>query len=105
MGLALFDEAFNKIDVANTQQIIKYFESCGLQLLIAAPEAQRPTFLESIDTIVNVNRQQGTDVVYVETEHIGPAAKSALTDANPATQEFEAFKESFERNQANSAAD
>ena len=46
MGLVAFDEAFNKLDIGNTQHLIELYRDLGLQLIIAAPEIHRATFLE-----------------------------------------------------------
>ncbi|KQT52111.1 MULTISPECIES: SbcC/MukB-like Walker B domain-containing protein [unclassified Aureimonas] len=83
MGLALFDEAFNKLDVPNTQALLRFFRDMGLQLLIAGPEDKRATFTEVLDTIVLVNKSLDGTSVYIDTEHPREAAKRALADLNP----------------------
>jgi uncharacterized protein YPO0396 len=83
MGLALFDEAFNKLDVPNTQALLRFFKDMGLQLLIAGPEDKRATFSEVLDTIVLVNKSLDGTSVYIDTEYPREAAKQALADLNP----------------------
>ena len=83
MGLALFDEAFNKLDVPNTQALLRFFKDMGLQLLIAGPEDKRATFSEVLDTIVLVNKSLDGTSVYIDTEHPREAAKQALAELNP----------------------
>jgi hypothetical protein len=83
MGLVAFDEAFNKLDIGNTQNLIKLYRDLGLQLVIAAPEVHRATFLESVDCIISVTRIQNTDEVIVDAERIGPRARAEMAAANP----------------------
>lgn len=83
MGLALFDEAFNKLDVPNTQALLKFFRDMGLQLMIAGPEDKRATFTEVLDTIVLVNKSLDGSSVYIDTEYPGDLARQALGEINP----------------------
>lgn len=92
MGLVLFDEAFRKLDVRNTRALLDLFRGLGLQVVIAAPEANRATFLESVDTIVTVARQPGTADVYVEASRPGPKARAAMRAANPEHVGIEGFR-------------
>lgn len=92
MGLALFDEAFNKLDVPNTQALLTFFRDMGLQLMIAGPEDKRATFTEVLDTIVLVNKALDASAVYVDVEYPGALAKEALGRINPDHFGVEAFK-------------
>jgi YD repeat-containing protein len=83
MGLAMFDEAFNKLDVPNTQALVTFFKAMGLQLMIAGPEDKRATYTEVLDTIILVNKGPGGDTVYIDAEHPGRKAKAALAGINP----------------------
>ena len=83
MGLVLFDEAFNKLDVRTTRALLELFHRLGLQVVVAAPEMNRATFLESVDTIATVARQPGTADIYLEAMQPGPCAKAAMRAANP----------------------
>jgi hypothetical protein len=83
MGLVAFDEAFNKLDIGNTQNLIKLYRDLGLQLVIAAPEVHRATFLECVDCIISVTRMHNTDEVSVDAERIGPRARAEMAAANP----------------------
>ncbi|MBB3998541.1 SbcC/MukB-like Walker B domain-containing protein [Aureimonas pseudogalii] len=96
MGLALFDEAFNKLDVPNTQALLQFFRDMGLQLLIAGPEDKRATFTEVLDTIVLVNKSLDGRSVYIDTEHPGAAAKAALARLNPDHRGIEGFRSAAE---------
>ncbi len=71
MGLALFDEAFNKLDVPNTQTLLNLFGDMGLQLMIAGPEDKRATFTEVLDTIILVNKAPDGMSVYIDAEYPG----------------------------------
>ncbi|WP_416357983.1 SbcC/MukB-like Walker B domain-containing protein [Aureimonas phyllosphaerae] len=96
MGLALFDEAFNKLDVPNTQALLRFFRDMGLQLLIAGPEDKRATFTEVLDTIILVNKSLDGRAVYIDTEYPGETAKQALARLNPDHRGVEGFRSAAE---------
>jgi len=83
MGLAMFDEAFNKLDVPNTQALLTFFSDMGLQLMIAGPEDKRATFTEILDTIILVNKSLEGSSVYIDAEYPGALAKRELARINP----------------------
>jgi uncharacterized protein YPO0396 len=92
MGLVLFDEAFNKLDVPNTQGLINFYKKLGLQVLVAAPEEKRASFLECVDSIVTVSRPQNTTMLYVDTSVAGSRAIEEMRRANPEHAGVEAFR-------------
>jgi Putative exonuclease SbcCD, C subunit len=97
MGLVAFDEAFNKLDIGNTQNLIELYRDLGLQLVIAAPEVHRATFLESVDCIISVTRIHNSDKVIVDAERIGPKARAEMAAANPEHRGVEWFRSILER--------
>jgi hypothetical protein len=97
MGLVAFDEAFNKLDIGNTQNLIELYRDLGLQLVIAAPEVHRATFLESVDCIISVTRMYNTDEVIVDAERIGPKARAEMAAANPEHRGLEWFRSLLEQ--------
>lgn len=92
MGLAMFDEAFNKLDVPNTQALLKFFRDMGLQLLIAGPEDKRATFTEVLDTIVLVNKNLEGTSVYIDSEFPMEQAKQALESINPDHRSVDSYR-------------
>lgn len=69
MALAMFDEAFTKLDGKNQRQMISFFKSLGLQIVIVAPPEKRSIVTGYIDTIVEVDRvddDASTEVVYLK---------------------------------------
>jgi hypothetical protein len=56
MSLAIFDEAFSKMDGKNQRQMMSFYKKLGLQIIIAAPNEKRVAVLEHIDTVVEVDR-------------------------------------------------
>ena len=92
MGLVLFDEAFNKLDVRNTRALLDLFRGLGLQVMVAAPEMNRTTFLESVDTIVTVARQPNTPDVHLDVMQPGWRARDAMRAANPEHVGIEGFR-------------
>ena len=83
MGLAMFDEAFNKLDVVNTQALLNFFKDMGLQLMIAGPEEKRAAYTEVLDTIVLVNKSLDGTSVFIDAERPGERARQALGQINP----------------------
>jgi uncharacterized protein YPO0396 len=65
MALAIFDEAFSKMDGKNQRQMMSFYKNLGLQIVIAAPFEKRVTVLEHMETIVEVDRigEQGRATV------------------------------------------
>jgi hypothetical protein len=56
MSLAIFDEAFSKMDGKNQRQMMSFYKKLGLQIIIAAPNEKRIAVLEHIDSVVEVDR-------------------------------------------------
>jgi hypothetical protein len=56
MSLAIFDEAFSKMDGKNQRQMMSFYKKLGLQIVIAAPNEKRVAVLEHIDSVVEVDR-------------------------------------------------
>ncbi len=69
IALAMFDEAFTKLDGKNQRQMISFFRSLGLQVVIVAPPEKRSIVTGYIDTIVEVDRvgdDASTEVVLLK---------------------------------------
>lgn len=81
MALAVFDEAFSKLDVQNTSSALGFLDELGLQVILAAPDEKYGLMSEHADTIVNVYRSGG--VVYIDADYLKPAARSLLGNDNP----------------------
>lgn len=92
MGLVIFDEAFNKLDVRNTQSLIRFFADLGLQLLVAAPETERPVFTEAFDTVVTVSKSEATKTVYIASDFPKERARRELAAINPNHKGVEGFR-------------
>lgn len=83
MGLVCFDEAFSKLDIENTQALIEFFGRLSLQILVAAPEEKRTSFMELMDTIVSISKMPGGEEIYIDVENLKERARQALRDSNP----------------------
>ena len=81
IALAVFDEAFSKLDLQNTVSALGFLGELGLQVILAAPDEKYGQIAENVDTIVNVYRDGGS--VYIDTEYIKPVARRALAADNP----------------------
>ena len=92
LGLVCFDEAFSKLDIRNTQALLRFFKSLNLQVVIAAPEEKRASFMELVDTIVDLYKEPGVPVLYLDSKAIGPKAREALVAANPEHKGIDGFR-------------
>jgi len=92
LGLVVFDEAFNNLDAPNTQALLSFFSDLHLQVVVAAPDKVRAMFLETVDTIVSVNRRPDTQEPVLTVTYPKMEARQALIDANPAHRGIEAYR-------------
>jgi hypothetical protein len=99
MGLVCFDEGFSKLDVNNTQSLLRFFKDLGLQVLVAAPEEKRTSLMELMDTVVNISKLPGGTDLYIRTVAVGERAKNALIEANPERKGYEGFKADIEKSE------
>ena len=83
IGLVIFDEAFDKLDIPNTQRLIHLFEEMNLQVIVAAPEEKRNSLIECVSSIISVQRIPSTPDLFMDTEIIGPKAKHMMLRENP----------------------
>jgi hypothetical protein len=81
MALALFDEAFSKLDVGNTQSALAFLRDLGMQAVIAAPDERHALLAEEMDTIVNVYRDGGA--VSIESQYFKAPLHALLAKDNP----------------------
>ena len=70
-----------------------YFRSLNLQVIVAAPDKVRSTFLEIADTIVTVRRDPSTEEPVLSTSHIGERARREISSLNPIHMGIEAFRD------------
>ncbi len=56
ISLAIFDEAFSKMDGKNQRAMMSFYKNLGLQIVIAAPFEKRVAVLEHMETIVEIDR-------------------------------------------------
>jgi hypothetical protein len=81
MGLAVFDEAFSKMDGPNQRTLLEFYRDIGLQVVIAAPTEKRAVIYENLDCIIDVFRSG--DVAVAESLRIKQRARDAMRSANP----------------------
>lgn len=93
IGLAVFDEAFSKLDGKNQKACMDFYQKLGLQILVAAPFEKRATLYETMDTFIETLRHD--DHVDIECYQIRPKARQAFVQANPLNQGYEAFQLAF----------
>lgn len=83
MGLVCFDEAFSKLDILNTQELLRFFRDLGLQVIVATPEDKRATIMELADTIVNIRKSWDGTQLFLTSAAIGGRAREEMARANP----------------------
>ena len=81
MALALFDEAFTRLDDANIGSVLDVMRELGLQLLVAAPSSKWFAFASRFETVVQVVRIER--VVLLTVQHMGEAARAGMRADNP----------------------
>ena len=92
LGLVVFDEAFNNLDAPNTKALLDFFAALHLQVIVAAPDKVRAMFLETVDTIVSVNRRPDTLEPIVTVTRPRDHARAEMARANPVNHGVEAFR-------------
>lgn len=81
LGLAVFDEAFSKMDGQNQRTMLRFYNEIGLQVLIAAPTEKRAVVYENLDSVVDVYRFGNT--AEAEVSKLKPRVREAMWQANP----------------------
>jgi uncharacterized protein YPO0396 len=103
LGLAVFDEAFSKMDGPNQRTLLSFYRDIGLQVVIAAPSEKRAVVYENLATIIDVHRS-GDDVA-AETSLIKERARTAMRVANPQYMSDEALRLLIETDASQEAAE
>ncbi|MDQ5919126.1 MAG: hypothetical protein QG660_2241, partial [Pseudomonadota bacterium] len=80
-GLMLLDEAFHGMDQQNALSAARFLDSIGLQMIMAAPEADHSKLAPSLDTIFEINRFDMD--IFVERTSIKEPARILLTSDMP----------------------
>lgn len=76
-AIMLLDEAFNKIDPANSLSASRFLETLGLQLIMTAPEDAYGKLVPMTDRIYEMQRYN--DEIFSEATYIKPAARKLMT--------------------------
>lgn len=82
LGLALFDEAFMKMDPKNQREVLNFYREIGLQPILAGPKGGKLFMQKHMDTLVKVARPSYRRMVITVT-HPGSALKEALMRDDP----------------------
>jgi uncharacterized protein YPO0396 len=90
LALAIFDEAFNRLDTKAICACSDFLKDLGLQVVLAAPDEKRHVFMEVVDTVVNVNRSRNE--VLADVEYLTEKTRKTLSEADPYRKGFETFK-------------
>lgn len=82
IGLAVFDEAFSKLDGKNQKACMDFYEKLGLQVVVAAPFEKRATLYETMESFIETIRSG--DEIEIEAYEVRERAQRAFLEANPA---------------------
>lgn len=80
-GLAVFDEAFSKMDGPNQRTLLDFYRAIGLQVVIAAPTEKRAVVYENLDYIIDVFRSG--DTALAESIRIKERTREEMRAINP----------------------
>jgi DNA repair exonuclease SbcCD ATPase subunit len=81
ISLAIFDEAFNKLDLENCHNCLSFLKDIHLQVILAAPDEKYGIMSENMDTVVRIFRDKGD--VDIEIEYPTEEGKRLLRSDNP----------------------
>jgi len=81
ISLALFDEAFNKLDLENCHNCLSFLKDIHLQVILAAPDEKYGIMSENMNTIVRIFRDKGD--VDIEIEYPTEEGQKLLRSDNP----------------------
>lgn len=101
LGLAVFDEAFSKLDGKNQKACMDFYEKLGLQVVVAAPFEKRATLYETMESFVETIRHD--DLVDVDFYATGDRTRRAFAEANPANVSLDDFRRFVESEDKTSA--
>jgi len=101
LGLAVFDEAFSKMDGPNQRTLLDFYREIGLQVVIAAPSEKRSVVLENLECIIDVFRTR--DDVSAESAWIKEHARTEMRAANPQHLSDEELAHSLEPSRSDAA--
>lgn len=81
ISLALFDEAFNKLDLENCSNCLSFLKDIHLQVVLAAPDEKYGIMSENMNTVVRIFRDGGN--VDLEIEYPTEEGQRLLRSDNP----------------------
>jgi hypothetical protein len=80
-AIAVFDEAFSKIDGSNAKAALKFFEQIGLQVILAAPPESEIKVGPFVDKAYSIIRSG--DAIMLDHKRYKPAAKELMQSDDP----------------------
>lgn len=83
LGLALFDEAFMKMDPKNQREVLHFYREIGLQPVLAGPKGSKLMMQKQMDTLIKVSRPSYRRMA-LTVLHPGEALRAALVAQDPA---------------------
>ena len=94
MAPALFDEAFSRMDGKNQRQMMAFYESLGLQVVIAAPMEKKIALQAYMETIVEIDRID--DRANADVTMIKERTRNELLDIDPDNRTEEELRSMLE---------
>jgi uncharacterized protein YPO0396 len=83
--LLLMDEAFREARSGQHLQVIQFYHSLGLQLVMAAPKTHQVLYQETFDTLISIIRR--SRAIQATPQHFHPGAHELLREEIPRRRE------------------
>jgi uncharacterized protein YPO0396 len=100
-ALLLMDEAFEKLDPDNIHKVIQFYQTLGLQLIMAAPKTHQALYQETFDTLISIIRIGRA--IQATAQHFHQAAHELLRGENPMHKPRAFFEERVRREREDAA--
>lgn len=85
-AIAIFDEAFSKIDGSNSKAALKFFEDIGLQVILAAPPESEAKIGPYVEESFNVIRS--SDAMFLDPKQYKEKARKVLQSDDPSVNKY-----------------
>jgi hypothetical protein len=102
MAPAIFDEVFSKLDGDNRRQMLSFYESLGLQVIVAAPPDRRASIMGYIHTVIEVD-PAGDNQTMLTVVTVKDRVRKEIDRINPANLSEEELRSMAKAEQAAAA--
>lgn len=92
IALAMFDEAFSRLDVRNQRSMLDFLKSIGLQIILVAPIDKKQNVVGHLETIIEVERPNDGQLAWVESHYLKPKVREELEAIDPDNLDDQALR-------------